>query len=58
MTKEEEIWCTECPYFKDIVDDARDWFGALCTKDGHESSPSMYAIQSLHNNCPLMKGGE
>ena len=52
--KEEEIWCTECPYFKDVEDVwDRDWFGAKCTKDGHESAPSMYAIQSLHNNCPL-----
>ena len=57
--EDEEIWCTECPYFKDIEDEwDRDWFGALCTKDGHESAPSMYAIQSLHNNCPLKKEGE
>ena len=53
--KDEEIYCTECPYFKDIVDEDRDWFGAKCEKDGHESSPSMYAIRSLHNDCPLKK---
>ncbi len=53
--EEEEIWCTECPYFEDVIEDARNWFGALCKKDGHESAPSMYAIQSLHNDCPLIK---
>lgn len=52
---EEETYCTECPYFEDVVDDTRSWFGGLCKKDGHESSPSMYAIQSLHDDCPLKK---
>lgn len=54
--EDEEIWCTECPYFKyteDVLD--HDWFGALCTKDGHEANPSMYAIQSLHDDCPLKR---
>lgn len=53
--EKEEIYCTECPYFKDVADDANNWFGALCKKDGHKSAPSMYAIQSLHNDCPLKK---
>lgn len=53
--EKEEIYCTECSCFEDVVDDAREWFGALCKKDGHEAPPSMYAIQSLHNNCPLKK---
>ena len=56
--EEEEIWCTECPYFEDVMDDPRYWFGGLCKKDGHESAPSMYAIQSLHNDCPLKKEKE
>ena len=53
--EKEEIYCTECPDFEDIVEDGRSWFGALCKKDGHESAPSMYAIQCLHNDCPLKK---
>lgn len=52
---EEETYCTECSYFEDVIDDSRSWFGALCKKDGHESAPSMYAIQSLHNDCPLKR---
>lgn len=53
--EKEGIYCTECPCFEDVVDDSRVWYGALCKKDGHESAPSMYAIQILHNNCPLKK---
>lgn len=45
-------YCTECPYFKDIVYKGLQWYGARCDKDGHTSSPSMYAIQSLHDDCP------
>lgn len=56
--KKEEVYCTECPYFEEVVGKSGDWFGASCTKDGHESSPSMYAIQSLHNDCPLEKEKE
>lgn len=56
--EDEEVWCTECPYFKDVTDTPGEWFGALCTKDGHEAGPSMYAIQSLHNYCPLKKESE
>ena len=49
-----ELWCTECPYFRYIADDMDDsWYGTKCDKDGHEASPSMYAVQSLHNDCPL-----
>ena len=54
--EDEEIWCTECPYFKYVADDMDDsWYGAKCNKDGHESSPSMYAVQSLHDDCPLKR---
>lgn len=56
--EEEETYCTECPYFEDVVDDPRSWYGGLCKKDGHKSSPSMYAIQTLNNDCPLKKEGE
>ena len=55
---EKEIYCTECSHFEDVVEDGRSWYGALCNKDGHESAPSMYAIQSLHENCPLKKKEE
>ena len=57
-SEEEEIYCTECGHFEDIADDARSWFGARCKLDGHESAPSMYAIQSLHKYCPLKKKEE
>ena len=52
MSDKIERYCTECPYFKDIVYERERWYGARCNKDGHTSSPSMYAIQSLHNDCP------
>lgn len=59
MTKEEDeevFWCTECPYFKYVADDMDDdWYGARCYKDGHEANPSMFAVQSLHDDCPLKK---
>ena len=48
-----ELWCTECPYFGYTGNPSDDWYGAKCDKDGHESNPSMYAIQSLHEDCPL-----
>lgn len=57
-SEEKEIYCTECGHFEDIVDDSRSWFGARCKLDGHESAPSMYAIQSLHDDCPLKKKEE
>lgn len=54
--EDEEIWCTECPYFKYVADDMDDsWYGAKCHKDGHEANPSMYAVQSLHDDCPLKR---
>ena len=57
--KEEEVWCTECPYFRFVPDDMDDsWYGAKCNKDGHEANPSMYAVQSLHDDCPLKKEGK
>ena len=50
----EELWCTECPYFRYVADDMDDsWYGTKCDKDGHEANPSMYAVQSLHDDCPL-----
>ena len=52
----EELWCTDCPYFKFTEDGSR-WYGAKCKKDGHEASPSMLAIQSLNDDCPL-RGSE
>ena len=52
--EDKEVWCTECPYFKYVADDMDDsWYGARCNKDCHEANPSMYAIQSLHEDCPL-----
>ena len=53
-----ELYCTECKYFQDVIDNDREWFGALCTKDGHDVAPSMYAIKSLHNRCPFKSDDE
>lgn len=51
---DKELWCTECSYFRYVVDDMDDsWYGTKCDKDGHEASSGMYAIQSLHDDCPL-----
>lgn len=47
-----ERYCTECPYFKNLIVDDESWYGAKCNKDGHMTLPSMYAIQSLHDDCP------
>lgn len=51
-----EWYCTDCPYFQFTGEPSNDWYGARCNKDNHEASPSMYAIQSLNNNCPLNRG--
>lgn len=51
-----EWYCTDCPYFQFTGEPSADWYGARCNKDGHETSPSMYAIQSLNDNCPLNRG--
>lgn len=56
--KSEEIYCTECQHFEGIPHLDNDWFGAKCKLDDHESAPSMYAIQSLYNDCPLKKKQE
>lgn len=58
--EDKEIWCTECPYFMFVKDDNDDigYYGAKCHKDGHEADPSMYAIQTLHDDCPLKKESE
>lgn len=53
--EEKETYCTECPYFEYVAYDNYAWYGALCKKDAHDSPPGMYAIQSLHNRCPLKK---
>ena len=51
-------YCTECPYFTDVIYDGEQWYGARCKKDGHLTMPSMYAIKSLHNDCPLTAESE
>lgn len=48
-----KTYCTRCPYFTDVIYDGEQWYGARCKKDGHSTMPSMYAIQSLNNDCPL-----
>ncbi len=53
MKKVNKTYCTECPYFTDVIYEGEQWFGARCKKDGHSTMPSMYAIKSLHNDCPL-----
>ena len=58
MNKPTKTYCTECPYFNDIIYEEEQWYGARCEKDGHSTSPSMYAIQSLNNNCPLTENKE
>jgi hypothetical protein len=52
MSNQVERYCTECPYFKDIIYRDEQWYGARCNKDGHTSSPSMYAIKMLYDDCP------
>lgn len=47
-------YCTECPYFTHVTYDGEQWFGANCKKDGHSTMPSMFAIKSLHDDCPLV----
>ena len=54
MNKTNKTYCTECPYFTNVIYKGEQWFGAKCKKDGHSTMPSMYAIKSLHNNCPLV----
>ncbi len=51
-----EWYCTDCPYFQFTGEPTDDWYGTRCNKDNHEASPSMYSIQSLHDNCPLNRG--
>lgn len=51
-------YCTECPYFKYTNKDSDYWYGAKCEKDNHETQPSIYAIKSLHDRCPLTEGSE
>lgn len=51
-------YCTECPYFTDIIYDEDEWYGARCKKDGHSELPSMYAIKWLNKNCPLTSENE
>lgn len=57
MSGANKTYCTECHYFTDVVYDGEQWFGAKCKKDGHSTMPSMYAIKSLYDNCPLTEGG-
>lgn len=58
MSNQVEIYCTGCPYFEDIIYEGEQWYGAACNKDGHTSFPSMYAIESLHNDCPYKTESE
>ena len=53
-----EMYCTECPFFEFTGDESDSWYGARCKEDGHEELASMYAIGSLHKNCPLKSKGE
>ncbi len=53
-----KIYCTRCPYFNDVIYEGEQWYGARCGYDGHSTMPSMYAIKSLHNNCPLTAESE
>lgn len=55
MSETNKTYCTECPYFTDVVYESEQWFGARCKKDGHSTMPSMYAIKSLHDDCPLIE---
>ena len=48
-----KIYCTECPYYAEVIHTGEYWHGARCKRDGHATMPSMYAIKSLHNDCPL-----
>lgn len=50
------LYCTDCPYFQFTGEPSADWYGTRCNKDNHEASPSMYAILSLHDDCPLNRG--
>ena len=58
MKKTNKTYCTECPYFSDVVHEDEQWYGARCAKDGHSTMPSMYAIKSLHDSCPLTAESE
>ncbi len=58
MNKTIKTYCTNCPYFTDIIYEGEQWYGARCKKDGHSTKPSMYAIKSLNNDCPLTKDKE
>lgn len=53
MKKINRTYCIGCPYFY-YTDEDKQWFGSFCKKDGHSTYPSMYAIKSLHDNCPLV----
>ena len=58
VESEDKKYCTECPYFTDVIYEDEQWYGARCKKDGHETMPSMYAIASLHNSCPYKAESE
>ena len=57
-SKTTKIYCTQCPYFTDVIYDGEQWYGARCKKDGHSTMPSMYVIKSLNDNCPLTEESE
>lgn len=58
MNKANKTYCTECPYFTDVIYEREQWYGARCKKDGHSTIPSVYAIKLLHNDCPLTAESE
>lgn len=58
MSDQDERYCTNCPYFKDVKSAGERWYGAKCNKDGHTTSPSMYAIISLFEDCPYKSESE
>ena len=58
MSDQVKRYCSNCPYFKDIIYEGERWYGAKCNKDGHTTSPSMYAIKSLDDDCPYKTESE
>ena len=56
--EKKELYCTECEHFDFTGDPEDNWYGTKCALDGHEHPGSMYAIEALHNGCPLKKREE
>lgn len=58
MRDQVKRYCSNCPYFTDVIYEGEQWYGARCKKDGHSTMPSMYAIKSLHDSCPVTAESE